>query len=123
MIAKLRPLALTLVLLSLLVTITSVNRVSATPSADANAQQRVIVYFNPGSKGSVMRTLQSAKGQVHHEFDVSISGRCHVKVRTIRDLTVTSAVISKPPPVSSPSPIEAWTSPTARSAPGTCTGR
>jgi hypothetical protein len=37
MIAKLRPLALALVLLSLLVTITSVNRVSATPSADANA--------------------------------------------------------------------------------------
>ncbi|MBN2390980.1 MAG: S8 family serine peptidase [Anaerolineae bacterium] len=48
---------------------TPASQAVATPSTDPKDQQRVIVYFNPGSKGAVMRALRLAKGQVHYEFD------------------------------------------------------
>ncbi len=67
--SKLRFFAFAFVLLTLLASLASANRVAATPSADPADQQRVIVYFEPGRKGAVMNALQAAKGQVHYEFD------------------------------------------------------
>ncbi len=67
--SKLRFFAFAFVLLTLLASLASANRVAATPSTDPADQQRVIVYFDPGRKGAVMNALQAAKGQVHYEFD------------------------------------------------------
>ena len=69
MFSKVRFFAFAFVLVALLTSMISVNQAVATPSTDPNDHQRVIVYFNPGNKGTVMRSLQSAKGQVHYEFD------------------------------------------------------
>jgi serine protease len=66
---KVRFFAFAFVVVALLTSMIPASQAIATSSTDPKDQQRVIVYFNPGSKGAVMRALQSAKGQVHYEFD------------------------------------------------------
>lgn len=66
---KVRFFALAFVVVALLTSMIPASQAVATSSTDPKDQQRVIVYFNPGSKGAVMRALQTAKGQVHYEFD------------------------------------------------------
>jgi subtilisin family serine protease len=66
---KVRFFAFAFVVVALLTSMIPASQVVATPSADPKDQQRIIVYFDSGSKGAVMRALQAAKGQVHYEFD------------------------------------------------------
>ncbi len=66
---KVRFFAFAFVVVALLTSMIPASQAVATSSTDPKDQQRVIVYFNPGSKGAVMNALQAAKGQVHYEFD------------------------------------------------------
>ena len=69
MFKKVRFFAFAFVVVALLTSMIPASQAVATPSTDPKDQQRVIVYFDPGNKGAVMRTLQAAKGKVHYEFD------------------------------------------------------
>lgn len=69
MIGRLRIFLLAAVLLTLVVSVAPANWAAATPSANPNDQQRVIVHFDRAHKGAVVGALRRAGGQIHLEFD------------------------------------------------------
>jgi len=64
-----RSLLSVLAVVSLILVALLATTASAAPGADPNAPQRVIVYFQPGTKAEVASALARMQGTVHYEFD------------------------------------------------------